>query len=403
MTEVIMDPVNQQRIRAEVSEVLRIFAAAGTSEDLAFAIARSVCQLSNARSVCFAAFINGTQDQSKTTIGTYGYSDFLAKHEPVNSVHESQTVGAFKDFVHRFGSDDSNQGFTFQNSNGSTFYCRKVQDSFGLFTGFLGIESEFDPFHDGSFDAALLVLTIGALRLSQTGGQEYGAQSIVMRRIAHDLNGSLAIIGLQLELMRMTENLDNQFPEAAKRIKSALEKADLTINRFNEFSHLFFAEKMDAEGHYSSSSPAIALRVALESLNISKDQMAMIEVAIGIDDDVRIGVEGVVIYWCYRALVASWSNPHVWGANEKFNFFIDLQLGGAENEFVDLKIRRRFGLEIDQFLDAARNNPYGLIEQTIVLMSPQLLMHNLLPLFNGSSSIETSNGIRTATIRFPRI
>ena len=402
MNEVATDLIGLQRIRAEVSEVLRIFSAAGRPEDLAFAIARSVCQLANARSVCFAAFLNGKQDQNKITIGAYGYSDFLTKHESVNSVHGSQTVGAFKDFVSRFSSDDSNKGFTFENNNGSTFYCRKVQDAFGLFTGYLGIESEFDPFNSATFDAAILVLTMGAMRLTQAEN-EFGAQSIVMRKIAHDLNGSLAIIGLQLELMRMSETLDHQFPEAAQRIASALEKAELTIHRFDEFSHLFFAERMDAEGHQTFSSPSIALRVALESLNISKEHMAMIEVAIGVDDDVRIGVEGVVLYWCYRALIAAWSNPHVWGAKEKFNFFIDLQLSGHEREFVDLKISRRFGIEIDQFLDASRNNPYGLIEQGIVLVSPPILMSELVPIFNGTSSIETLNGVRSATIRFPRM
>ncbi len=402
MTEAIIDSVDQRRIRAEVSEVLRIFSAAGRPKDLTFAIARSVCQLSKARSVLFAAFLNGTQDQSKVTIGAYGYSDFLAKHEGTDFLHEVQTIGLFKDFVRKFGSDDSNKGFTFENSNGSTFYCRKVQDAFGLFTGFLGIESEFDPFHGDAFDSALLVLTIGAMRLTQAEN-EIGAQSIVMRKIAHDLNGSLAVIGLQLELLRMSKNLDQQFSEGAKRITSALENAEFTIHRIDEFSHLFFAERMDAENHMSSSSPAIALRVAMESLNIPREQSAMIEVAIGVDDDVRIGVEGVVLYWCYRALIAAWSNPFVWGAKEKFSFFVDLQLGGPECEFVDLNISRKFGIEIDQFLDASRNNPYGLLEKGIVLMPPPILMHKLLPVFNGSASIETSNGVRTATIRFPRM
>jgi hypothetical protein len=402
MSKVTRESPKLERMRAEISELLRLSAVAGTKEDLAFSVARSICNLSNARSVCIAAFLEGTEGQCSVTFGAFGHSEFLAKREAENPLHESQTLDAFMSFVEEFDIEGLGTGFTIENGNGSIFYCRKVQDHFNLFSGFIGIESEFDPFDSEVLDDWLLALTVVCFRFAQPAASR-GTQSVAMKRIIHDVNGLLAIIGLQTEILRTTENLGKQSPDAMNRISATLERIDLTMRRFDEFSQLFFADTQNATNHRMSSSPAIALRVAIESLNIPRDQIGRIDLDISVSDDVEVGVEGIVLYWIYGSFISAWLNPRLWGATERFKFSVDLRLNGSDPQEVELALSRSFGLEIDQFLDAARNNPVGYLNDKVVIMTPQTLMKELVTLFDGISSIETLNGVRTATIRFPRM
>lgn len=402
MSELLKITDTHNHVRRELSALLARFSTARSMIEIASSVAGAISSLLNARSVCLATFLNGTDPEGKIFIGSYGYSDFLNDHAGYKSMHKDGTIAKFMQFVNSFNNQTSDAGFTFVNSNGSKFYCRKVQDTFELFNGFIGIESDLDPFSGSSFDSSLMVLTLGALRLTQAEN-EIGAQAAVMHRIAHDLNGSLAIIGLQLELLRLSENHDSPKQEAVNRISSAMKKADSSINQLNEFSHLFFSENRHAIEPMRLTSPSIALRVALKSLNISEERLAMIKIAVGIEDSDQIEIEGVVLYWIYRALIATWLNPHIWGAKDTFGFQVTLQTSGSDSQFIDLAMSRSFGIEIDRFLDASRKNGFGMINQVIHLMPPPSLLESLLPFFGGSGLIKTENGIRTAIIRFPRI
>ena len=82
---------------------------------------------------------------------------------------------------------------------------------------------------------------------------------------------------------------------------------------------------------------------------------------------------------------------------------VELRLSGSEQEFVTLVLDRRMGHEIDRFLDATRDSPFGAVENKLVIIPPALLMEKVVTLFGGQSLVETSGGFRSITITFPRV
>lgn len=393
--------------RAEVSELMRSLSVAQTGDDVAFTIARSICRLSRAQSVFFMAALDGTEDHDVLTVGSFGSGLLSMDYEYLRARDENEfTFGDLKKFAANFGWTNLDHAFTYDFDDPknaySKFYCRKVVDVFDFFTGFLIIKSEIDPFDEREFEASMMVLAMGALRMAQSQG-EYGSQSVIMQKIVHDINGSLAVIGLQSELLHLKSNIEDHYVEAQKRIASALKKADDNVRRINEFSHLFFAEKQTAKEFKNSCIAAVALRAALSSLPISSEALSNIYISISVDDAVRVGIEGTPLYWFYRAAIAAWAAPGTWGDWDPFEMSVELRLGGAENELVSLIISRRFGLEIDRFLDATRDSPFGAVENKMVLIPPALLMEKVVTLFGGQLLVETSGGFRSITITFPRV
>jgi hypothetical protein len=393
--------------RAEVSELMRSLSVAETADDVAFTVARSICRLSRAQSVFFMAALDGTEDHDVLTVGSFGSGLLSMDYEYLRARDENEfTFGDLKKFAANFGWTNLDHAFTYDFDDPknaySKFYCRKVVDVFDFFTGFLIIKSEIDPFDEREFEASMMVLAMGALRMARSQG-EYGSQSVIMQKIVHDINGSLAVIGLQSELLHLKSNIEDHYVEAQKRIASALKKADDNVRRINEFSHLFFAEKQTAKEFKNSCMAAVALRAALSSLPISSEALSNIYISISVDDAVRVGIEGTPLYWIYRAVIAAWAAPGTWGDWDAFEMSVELRLGGAENELVSLIISRRFGLEIDRFLDASRDSPFGALENKMVLIPPVLLMEKVVTLFGGQSLVETSGGFRSITITFPRV
>lgn len=393
--------------RAEVSELMRSLSVAQTGDDVAFTIARSICRLSRAQSVFFMAALDGTEDHDVLTVGSFGSGLLSMDYEYLRARDENEfTFGDLKKFAANFGWTNLDHAFTYDFDDPknaySKFYCRKVVDVFDFFTGFLIIKSEIDPFDEREFEASMMVLAMGALRMAQSQG-EYGSQSVIMQKIVHDINGSLAVIGLQSELLHLKSNIEDHYVEAQKRIASALKKADDNVRRINEFSHLFFAEKQAAKEFKNSCIAAVALRAALTSLPISSEALSNIYTSISVDDTVRVGIEGTPLYWFYRAVIAAWAAPGTWGDWDPFEMSVELRLGGAENELVLLIISRRFGLEIDRFLDATRDSPFGALENKMVIIPPALLMEKVVTLFGGQSLVETSGGFRSITITFSRV
>ena len=392
--------------RAEISEVLLSLSVAGTADDVAFTIARSICRLSRVQSVFFIAALDGTEDENLLTIGSFGSGKLSMEYEYLRAMNsEKTTFGELRKFAASFGWTNLDHAFEYgfedPKNVKSKFYCRKVVDLFGFFTGFLVMKSEVDPFEESEFNASMLVLAMGALRMAQSRG-EYGSQSVIMRKIVHDLNGSLAVIGLQSDLLHLKSNIEDHFVLAQQRIKAAINKADANVQRISEFSHLFYAEGENGDEFKKSSIVAVALRASLSSLPITPEIMSNIDVSIAVDDNVRVGIEGAPMYWFCRALIAAWANPIVWGDLDAFKMSVELRLGGAENELVTFIVSRKFGLDIDRVLDASRNSPFGTLENKIVLIPPALLMEQVVTLFGGHSLIETSGGVRSVTINFPR-
>lgn len=405
MTDIDNRVRHENILRAEISEVLHIFSKATSADDIAFSVARSVCNLTRARSVVYVAALNGTEDSSPLTIGTYGSSSMFMDYEYWRaSAEKGMNFGDFTSVAKARGWVDLDAEYIFENpekiSEGSKLYCRKISDVFGIFTGYLCIESSFNPFEFAGFDGALLVLSIGSLRFFQAQGQ-YGAQSVILHKIIHDINGSLAVIGLQSELLQLRSNIDNHFLDAKERIQSALKKADLSVRSLNEFSHLFYPDGLEAEGYKSSSLPGVALSAAISSLRLTPEQLSKLHINSVVPEFQRVAVEGIVLYWIYRAMLNAWANHYLQVEICPVDVFIDLQKTDFDTEYVKLIISRKVGLPVDEFIDGTYSMPYGAMNGGVMLIPPMVIMEKTTSLYGGISSLETLDNVRIITIGFP--
>jgi hypothetical protein len=320
---------HENTLRAQVSEVLTTFLNAVSAEEVAFSIARSVCNLTRARSVVYIAAIEGTSESSPLAIGTYGSSSMFMDYEHWRATAEQgMSFGTFQAVAEGFGWRDLDSEFVLEHeeriSEGSKLYCRKVSDQYGIFVGYLCIESSFNPFEYSGFDGALLVMSIGGLRFFQARGK-YGSQAIILQKLIHDINGSLSVIGLQSELLRLKSNIENHFVEAQQRISSALKKADSSVRSLNEFSHLFYPESTDKASDGPSSLPEVALSAVFSSLSLTADQLSSLHLHKDVPEYERVAVKGIVLYWIYRAVINAWANPFLAEEKKEVEVFLDLK------------------------------------------------------------------------------
>ena len=392
-------------LRAEIAEVFHIFSKAATAEDVAFAIARSVCNLTRARSVVYVAAVEGVSEESPVVIGTYGSSSMFLDYEYWRATAEQgMTFGVFKSVAESFGWKDLETEFVFESgeriSEGSKLYCRKIIDAYGIFVGYLCIESNFDPFDYSGFEGALLILSVGALRYFQAQGR-FGSHAVILQKIIHDVNGSLSVVGLQAELLRLKSNIEDHFVEAQERIKSALKKADASVRMLNEFSHLFYPESTDGRGDLFASMPGIALGAAFSSLTITPDQISKIHVNNTIPNYERVRVQGVVLYWIYRALLNAWVHPFLGPESAVREVFVDLRRTEGNPGSVDLVISREIGLQRDFWLDIDQAPQFGVISEQVTLIPPVVILDKTVKLFGGFFTMEKAESARAMTISFP--
>ena len=405
MTDVDRRSRHDSILRAEIAEVFHIFSKAATAEDVAFAIARSVSNLTRARSVVYVAALEGTSEESPVVIGTYGSSSMFLDYEYWRATAEQgMTFGVFKSVAESFGWKDLETEFVFDSgkriSEGSKLYCRKINDAYGIFVGYLCIESDFDPFDYSGFDGALLVLSIGALRFFQAQGQ-FGSHAIILQKIIHDINGSLSVVGLQAELLKLKSNIENHFVEAQERIKSALKKADASVRMLNEFSHLFYPDNADGLGNLLVSMPGVALSAAFSSLTITPDQISKIHVNNTIPNYERVRVQGVVLYWIYRGILNAWAHPFLGPESEILEVFVDLKRNEGNPSSVDLVISREIALKRDYWLDPEQIPQYGAISEQVTLIPPVVILDKTIKLFGGFFTMERTETARAMTISFP--
>ena len=392
-------------LRREISEVLHIFSKAVTAEEIAFSIARSVCNLTRARSVVFVAALEGTNEESPVAVGTYGSSAMFLDYEYWRATTEQgMSFGTFKSVAESFGWKDFDSEFVLDSggriSEGAKIYCRKMSETYGIFLGYLCIESAFDPFNSAGFDDALLVISIGALRYFQAQGK-YGSHSVILQKIIHDFNGSMSVIGLQNELLKLKSNIENHFVEAQERIKSALKKADLSVRSLNEFSHLFYLESEAVGGHFSASLPGVALSAAFSSLTLTSDQLSKIHITKTVPEYERVRVQGVVLYWIYRALLNAWAHPFLDSESKETEVFVDLNRTAENPGFIDLSISRALGLKRDVWLDMDQAPAFGAISSQVKLIPPVIILEKIVNLFGGFLLVDKTDFARSLTIRFP--
>ena len=405
MTDVNRRSRHDSVLRAEIAEVFHIFSKAASAEDVAFAIARSVCNLTRTRSVVYVAALEGVNEESPVVIGTYGSSSMFLDYEYWRATAEQRmTFGVFKSVAESFGWKDLETEYVFDSgkriSEGSKLYCRKINDAYGIFVGYLCVESDFDPFDYSGFDGALLVLSIGALRFFQAQGQ-FGSHAIILQKIIHDVNGSLSVVGLQAELLKLKSNIENHFVEAQERIKSALKKADASVRMLNEFSHLFYPEGANGHGDLSASMPGIALSAAFSSLTLTPDQISKIHLNNTIPSYERVRVQGVVLYWIYRALLNAWAHPFLGSESGEREVFVDLKRTEGNPGSVDLSISRETGLQRDFWLDLEQAPQFGAISEQVTLMPPVVILEKTIKLFGGFFTMEKTESARSMTISFP--
>lgn len=405
MSDIVRRPRHENTLRAEIAEVLNVFSKAITAEDIAFSIARSVCNLTSARSVVYVAVVNGVDDNSPVAVGTYGSSAMFLDYEYWKATTaEGMNFGTFKSVAEALGWKDMDSEYVLEPndriSEGSKLYCRKISDGYGIFLGYLCIESAFNPFEYSGFDDALLVMSIGALRYFQAQGK-YGSHSVILQKIIHDFNGSMSVIGLQNELLKLKSNIENHFIEAQERIKSALKKADSSVRSLNEFSHLFFPDTADEISNFTASLPGIALNAAFSSLTLNPEQIAKIHVSNTVPEFDRVRVQGVVLYWIYRALLNAWAHPFLGGESKELEVFVDLKKTEGEGEFVDLSISRGNVKRRDVWLDMNEAPAYGAILNQVKLVPPVIILEKIINLFGGFLVIEKTDSARSMSIRFP--
>jgi len=405
MSEVGPRTRHQDTLRSEISELLGVFSQATSADNVAFAVARSVCNLTRARSVVFIAALEGTDELSPLTIATYGSSSMFLDYEYWRATtRQGMNFGTFKSVAESFGWNDLESEYIYDTvgriSEGSKLYCRKVIDIYGIFTGFICIESSFNPFEYSGFEDALLVMSIGGLRFFQAKGQ-YGSQSLILQKIIHDANGALSVIGLQAELLKLKSNIENHFVEAEERIKSALEKADQNVRKLNEFSHLFYPEMDDADGYGSSSIPSIALSAAFSSLTLRADQIQRAHIKISVAEYERVRVSGIILYWIYRAILSAWASPYLDSGSGVHEILVDLNKVEGDRSHIFLSISRRTGLPVDGYINAAREVKYGAVSNHIMLIPPILILENIVTLFGGSVLNDANDQVRVVSIGFP--
>jgi hypothetical protein len=392
-------------VRAEVSDVLTAFLDAVSADEIASAIARSVCSLARARSVVYISAIEGTSESSRLAIGTYGSSSMLIDYEYWRATaREGMSFGTFRAVAETFGWKDLDTEFVLDSeekiSEGSKLYCRKLADKFGIFHGYLCIESSFNPFDYAGFDDALFVLSVGGHRFFQAQG-EYGSQSVILQKLIHDINGSLSVIGLQSELLRLKSNIENHFVEAQQRIKSALEKADASVRSLNEFSHLFYPESAHGSGYVSSALPGVALSAAFSSLTLNADQLSRIHVNSAIPEYERVHVKGIALYWIYCALINAWVHPFLGSETGEVEVFVDLKKTGCDPGSIDLTFSSELMLERDIWLDMDQVPDYGAMPNVVMLMPPIVTLEKMVNLFGGHLTVEKTDSARSITIGFP--
>lgn len=407
MSDVDRRTRHENILRAEISEVLEVFSKAASGEDIAFSIARAVCNLTRSRSVVYVAALNGKDESSPLTIGTYGSSAMFVDYEYWKaSSSNAMTFGTFSSIASKFGWNDLDSSFVSEYdariSDGAKLYCQHIVDVFGIFSGYLCIESSFNPFEFLGFDDALLVMSIGALRFFQAQGK-FGSHTVILQKIIHDINGSLAVVALQAELLRLKSNIENHFVEASERIQSALSKADNGVRRLNEFSNLFYPELQTADEKGNYSFPSIAISAAIASYGLTADQLAKMHLNISVQDNERVRVNGVVLYWIFRGMLGAWANPYLGTDDKDVEVFVDLRKTEEEPRFINLSISRKLGIAIDSFIDLSEDLAYGAVENKVVLFTPIVIMERIVKLFGGKSSVATVGNARVMTLGFPCI
>ena len=396
---------HEATFRNEVTGLLGTFLNAVSAEEIAYSVAVSVCNLTRARSVVYIAAIDGTSDSSRLAIGTHGSSSLFIDYEYWRaSAEQGMNFGTFKTVAESFGWKDLDSEFVLESKEGisedSKLYCRKIEDPFGMFLGFVCIESSFNPFEFTGFDDAAFVMSVGALRFFQAQGR-YGSQAVILQKLIHDINGSLSVIGLQAELLKLRSNIENQFVEAEQRIKSALNKADASVRSLNEFTHLFYPESLSATGSTPTSIPEVALSAAFSSLAFTADQLSKFHVTKSISEYERVRVPGVVLYWIYRAMLNAWAHPLFENELKETDVFIHLSKSDEKTGFVNLTSSRRLGLKRDAFLDLESFSETESFPNRVMLMHPVLVMRRIMELFGGMVTFEKTNLARKMTLSFP--
>jgi hypothetical protein len=396
---------HESTLRTEVSEVLGTFLDAVSAEEVAFSIARSVCNLNRARSVVYIAALEGTSESSPLAIGTFGSSSMFMDYEYWRATaREGMSFGAFRAVAESFGWKDLEEEFIFETgdriSEGAKLYCRKITGSYGIFQGYLCIESSFNPFDYSGFEDALFVMSVGGLRFFQAQGK-YGSQAVILQKLIHDINGSLSVIGLQSELLKLKSNIENHFVEAQQRINSALKKADASVRSLNEFSHLFYPESAHGAGYVSSALPEVALSAAFSSLALNSEQLSKIHISNAIPGYERVGVNGIVLYWIYRALINAWSHPFLGDESREVDVFVDLLKTEGEPGSIDVTFSRALGIGGDFWLGMEQVPKFGVMSNQVMLMPPIVVLEKMIKLFGGLMTMEKTETARSMTISFP--
>lgn len=389
-------------LKAELQEALSIFSRAAASNDIAFAIARSICNLVQARSVTLVAELKTETSKIKTVIGTYGLASVIDQFQ----ISEIENQHEFEAFANSLGWLDLETEFVattpFENGVIANLYCRKFESKKNLISGYVLIESATNPFQHEAFEHALLLASMGGLRLSQPDGR-IGVQSLILQKIMHDLNGSLAVVSLQAELLHLKANIEDHFEDAKRRIDSALSKADNAVQQLNEFAYLFFPQNQTKSEDSETCIPLAAFKAAWLTLPLTSSQLERIHLENSLTLNDLVGVNRTILYWLYRAVFSLWVTPLLQIEENVSQIIIDLRKTQEEKQEIVFCVSREINQLVEPTIDRSMLFKPGLRDSKIYLVPPFAMLKETAALYGGRATIETIGSLRVLEVSFPAL
>lgn len=388
-------------IKKEIIEILRQYTLAINLREIISSILKSLVNFSHSTAGFYVYLPNGKLDRGEFDVAVMGQDVRLQSLSRIAELPEGESFfEQFKDWAESCGWRDLESEFVIQSSDKSqkqmSIYCVPLRDQGQSIIGFLGFENEDNPFAGIRLDGILVALAAANVRLNIARGR-VNSLGIIMGKILHDINGGLSIIALQTEMMSAYSERALNVDEVRSRIKTGLQKVDFSTNLLASFSNVLFGEQ--SVGDYGSSKSALDL--ALISLPIDAALRSKIHISTSeIEDDIVRG-NGLVLYWLYRAVLASWTNQDFWDPKDPVEMFIELRYNDENRRNIDLVLSRSSHSTINMGVMSKLGVPHGYSKSGLSMMSPDFALNFWCRLFGGEFKFKIANEVWVITISMP--
>lgn len=392
--ETIFDVDLRRVMRREVSNVLTQFTMASTDDQLVRVVLRALCELVRCNSGFLVCFVERGDATDEVAFAAYGGSEFMRTLEAeLTSKLDNGRDAVIEQVMELTRWQESAATHVVEHDDSASVgrvYCAKIEDEFGRCIGFVGLESTrdlLDGLRSAQFSGLVTALVV---RLWIARGS-FGSQAAIVDKAIHDINGGLAIVGLQTALLAAQESIPND--SAIERLRTGLAKVDHTVRLLDDFNATFFSPHSRSE----VTAAAKALRAAVASMPMTNSHSSRVDLRIECRDDLTISTPGHVAYWFFRSVIGSWANTDFWSEGSTSRLEIDLRPNDL-GTLATLTVKSRVeSAPVGPELIATEESGDG----PIVVIGTVGLLVNWVTLFGGSSSVECSGFIRTTKVSFP--